>query len=140
MAGKPIAEHHPGDVAIQLTDERVPQAEGLAAISGAARGKIDELGGSPGLSGKTGWRVARQHDQFGNAVTFALTRCAQNVLLTRSILGVHKGPERVSDKAAADEPVTPDGAAEDADLLWVVYCQTSMVIGSSMKPLNADNS
>jgi hypothetical protein len=125
---------------VQLADEGMPQAEGLAAIGGAARGEIDELGGSPGLSGETGGRIARQHDQFGNAVTFALTRCAQNGLLTRSILGGHKGPERVSDKAGADEPVTPDGAAEDADLLCVSDGQTSMVIGSSMKPLNADSS
>jgi hypothetical protein len=126
-------------MAIQFADQRMPQAEGLAAIGGAARGKINELGGSSGLSGKTGRRIARQHDQFGKAIAFALTRCAQNGLLTRSMLGVHKGPERVSEKAAAEEPVTPDGAAEDADFLCVSDGQTSMVIGSSMKPLNADS-
>jgi hypothetical protein len=116
------------------------QAEGFAAMSGAACGEIDELGGSSGLSGKARGRITRQHDQFGKKTAFALTRCAQNGLLTKSKLGIHKRPERVSDKGFADEPVTPDGAAEDADLLCARADQTSMVIGSSMKPLNADNS
>jgi hypothetical protein len=92
------------------------QAEGFAAMSGATRGEINEFRRIAGLSGKTWRRVARQHDQFGKEYTFALTRCAQNVLLTRSKLGVHKWPERVSDKGFAEEPVTPNGAAGDADL------------------------
>jgi hypothetical protein len=77
-----------------------------------------------GLSGKAGALVIDKHDQFGNRLQFALTRCAQNRVLARSIWGKHKNPERVSAKANADEPVTPDGAAEDADFLaWVGFRQ-----------------
>jgi hypothetical protein len=118
MTGQPVAEHHSGDMAAQFANQRVPQTEGLAAPCGAAGGEVDELGRSPGLSGEAGWRIPCENDQFSNAVSFALTRCAQNGLLPRSKLRGHKGPDRVSEKALADEPVTPDGAAEDADFFY----------------------
>jgi hypothetical protein len=76
-----------------LADHRMLQAEGLASQCETPGGEVDELAPA-GLSGKAGWRVACLDNQFGQEIAFILARRAQNgLLLTKSILGMHKGPE-----------------------------------------------
>jgi hypothetical protein len=106
-------------VAAKLTNQRVSEAEAFAFIGEAPGSEIDQLA-APGLSGEAWRRVACFDDQFGQKTTITLTRGAQNgLLLTRSIVQMHKGPENGLRKMLiADEPVTPDGAAEDADFCY----------------------
>jgi hypothetical protein len=128
-------------MAVPLTDKRIFQTERLRAFGKTMSGEIDKLGDVAGLSGKARRLIVHKHDQLGDGLHFVLTRCAQNRLLPRSKLGKHKNPKRVSDKAYATSAVTPDGTAEEAGFSSDAMCrQTSMVMGSSMKPLNADNS
>jgi hypothetical protein len=94
----------------------MPQAEHLTFLGVAAVGEVHEFAGAAGLSGKAGRRIARFDDQFGKKSPFILSRFAQNGLLPGSISQKHKGPEKGCGKRLnADEPVTPCGAAEDAD-------------------------
>jgi hypothetical protein len=109
-------------MAVQFTQDRVPEAETLAFQGEAPGGKIDQLP-APGLSGKAGRFVAGLNDQLGQDLPFTLARRAQSgLLLVKSIWGMHKRPVNGLRKCTAWEPVTPEGAAEDADcgLLFVV--------------------
>jgi hypothetical protein len=86
-------------MAAQFTHLRVFQAEGFASVGKAPGGEIDQRS-APGLSGETRRRVASFDDQFGEELTFTLARHAQNgLLLTKSILEMHGGPETGCDKA-----------------------------------------
>jgi hypothetical protein len=94
LAGQPVAQHHAGDMAVQLADESVFEAERLIFEGKAAGGEIDELP-APGLSGEAGRRIAGFDDQVCQTTSFTLTRCAQNgLLLAKSISKIHAGPER----------------------------------------------
>ncbi len=106
----------------KFTDQRVSYAEGLVSLGQAASGEIGDFA-APGLSGKTRRRIARLDNELSQTGTFTLARGAQNgLLLTKSIAETHKGPEDgLRKNAVADEPVTPDGAAEDADFLFGRY-------------------
>lgn len=77
---------------VQLAHHSVFQAESLAFQCEAAGGEVDQLS-SPGLSGEA-WRwVTGFDDQFGKTGSFTLAGVPQNgLLLTKSILGMHKGP------------------------------------------------
>jgi hypothetical protein len=103
-------------MAVQLANERMLQAESLASQCEAAGGEVDQLS-TPGLSGEAGWGIAGLDDQFGKGGTFILAGAPQNgLLLSKSILGMHKGPVNGLRELLSVEPVTPDGAAEEADL------------------------
>ena len=92
MAGQAVAEHHAGDMAVQLAHDRVPEAEALAFQGEAPGGKIDKLAAA-GLSGKTRRWIASLDDQLGQNLPFTLARRAQSgLLLMKSIWGMHKKP------------------------------------------------
>jgi hypothetical protein len=102
-------------MAVPLTHHSVPEAERLASQGEAPGGKIDKLAAA-GLSGKAGRCVARLDDQLGQNLPLTLMRRAQSgLLLIKSIGGLHRGPVNGLRYCGAWEPVTPDGAAEDAE-------------------------
>ena len=77
---------------LQLADDGMLDAEGLAFEGVTTGGEIDELAAT-GLSGEAGRRVACLNDQFGQKTPFILAGSPQNgLLLPKSILENHKGP------------------------------------------------
>jgi hypothetical protein len=98
-ARETVTQHHAGDMPAEFADHRVFQAERFASVRKTAGGEIDQLA-APGLSGEAGRRIAGLDDQFGEELTFTLARQAQNgLLLTKSILEMHRGPETGCGKA-----------------------------------------
>jgi hypothetical protein len=86
-------------MAAEFADHRVFKAEGFTFMGETPGGKIDQLA-APGLSGEARRRIAGFDDQFGEELTFTLARHAQNgLLLTKSILEMHRGPETGCGKA-----------------------------------------
>jgi hypothetical protein len=127
-------------MAAALANKGLLQTEGLGALGKSVCREVHEIGDAAGLSGEARRLIVHQHDQLGKIRQFALTRWAQNRLLRRSKWGKHKNPEKFQQRVMRRSIVTPEGTAENADLFaWSEYRQTSMVIGSSMKPLNADS-
>jgi hypothetical protein len=124
----------------RLADERMSQTKGLASQSEAPGSEINKLAAAI-LSGETGGRIARLDNQFGKSTAFTLARGAQSgLLLTESILGMHKGPENGLLIRLCVGTDDAGWGGRGRRLLCFKRRQTSMVMGSSMNPLNADRS